>query len=319
MPETPLLISERDEAGNIIGEGNYLDKGLPAAYKWFSLPVNGNGSILSREYLSHFCETSISFELFIKSGEDTFGDWYRGHSGSADAGNISLLRLKDWLQNEPENLYGTFHHFEASLGLFLQACQPGSKPLKGLYIAQAQIMDLPKELQNDLPTPRLVKEAGKGDVYDANIWLGIPPTYTPLHKDPNPNLFVQLANSKRVRLFPPRAGLSLFRHVQQSIGSSSSASIRGDEMMQGLEREALDQAVWGIGASPDGFEAVVHPGDAVYIPKGWWHSFKSIGDGVNGSVNWVSIMFCSVFLLPLNVFNASASTVILYLRAHSLT
>jgi len=30
----------------------------------------------------------------------------------------------------------------------------------------------------------------------------------------------------------------------------------------------------------------VSPGDALFIPKGWWHSIKSVGIGVTASVNW---------------------------------
>lgn len=295
VPETPLHISERDEAGNIIKNRESLDKGLPAAYKWFSPPSSGNDSVLSHEYLSRFDETALPYELVLTPGEDILEEWGQEHGSDQYAGMISLLRN----QSSPDDKYGNFHHFDAPLALFLRACQPGSTPLKRLYIAQAQIIDLPKELQDDLPTPRLVQEAGKGDVYDANIWLGIPPTYTPLHKDPNPNLFVQLGNSKRVRVFPPKVGLSLFRHVQQNIGSSTSATFRGDEMMQGPERKALDRAVWGNEAPVEGFEAVVNAGDAVFIPKGWWHSFKSMGDGVNASVNWVCNFSYSAFSIPL--------------------
>lgn len=132
----------------------------------------------------------------------------------------------------------------------------------------------------------LVKAAGKGDIYDANIWVGQPPTYTPLHRDPNPNLFVQLASSKRVRLYEPSIGAGIFRDVQRSIGQHSQANLRGEEMMDGPERTALDEAVWGCSATSAGFEAVVNPGEALFIPKGWWHSIKSVGTGVTASVNW---------------------------------
>jgi len=116
--------------------------------------------------------------------------------------------------------------------------------------------------------------------------MGIPPTYTPLHKDPNPNLFVQLASSKRIRLFEPATGFKIFRDVQLRIGQHGSASFRGYEMMEGPERDALDEAVWGSTVKGEGYEAMVGPGDALFIPRGWWHSIKSVGNGVTASVNW---------------------------------
>ncbi|KAF2761495.1 Clavaminate synthase-like protein [Pseudovirgaria hyperparasitica] len=33
-------------------------------------------------------------------------------------------------------------------------------------------------------------------------------------------------------------------------------------------------------------ETTIGPGDALYIPKGWWHSVKGLGQGIVGSANW---------------------------------
>jgi len=143
-------------------------------------------------------------------------------------------------------------------------------------------------MQNDLPTPDIVLHAGKGDVYASSIWLGQAPTYTPLHRDPNPNLFVQLAGVKQIRLFKPEIGRAIFAKVQERIGGRASATMRGEEMMQGMEREALEKEVWaGEGEFRAGaWEAEVESGDALFIPKGWWHSVKGVGEGMTGSVNW---------------------------------
>lgn len=168
------------------------------------------------------------------------------------------------------------------------------RPLGNLYIAQAPINDLPQELQNDLPVGDIVKSSGRGDIYGSSIWLGLEPTNTPLHRDPNPNLFVQLCGAKVVRLLSPENGDRVFHRVQQQLGRSSGNSrIRGAEMMEGLEREAFYRAVWESKEDHPGSllpiqEAILEPGDALYIPKGWWHSVKStLSDGrLNGSVNW---------------------------------
>lgn len=144
----------------------------------------------------------------------------------------------------------------------------------------------------DVPTPDLVIKTGRGDVYGASIWLGMPPTYTPLHRDPNPNLFVQLAGRKRVRLLPPDAGREVFESVQRRIGEAASSVFRGEEMMSGREREVLDEAVWGGEAL---YECDVVAGDGLFIPKGWWHSIKSVGKGMHGSVR--SRLLVQVYLV----------------------
>ena len=161
-----------------------------------------------------------------------------------------------------------------------------------LYIAQCSLNDLPPSLQADLPTPELVLKAGRGDIYDSSLWMGRPPTFTPLHRDPNPNLFVQLAGQKIIRLFSPEVGRAIFDAVQAKLAGTGNPTFRGDEMMQGQEREELEEAVWGSGRDglnawqSEGLEARLEMGEGLFIPKGWWHSVRGVGAGMNASVNW---------------------------------
>lgn len=62
-------------------------------------------------------------------------------------------------------------------------------------------------------------------------------------------------------------------------------------MMKGEEKRLLEDQVWNDTsvldeASEGGYEAHVGRGDGLFIPKGWWHSVKGVGDGITGSVNW---------------------------------
>jgi hypothetical protein len=272
IPENPILMTGKTN------EDTSTSSSIPAAVKWFSFAPNeetkGSKQVLCHQYLDHFSATILPYELNVDKNQQ-----------SPEAGTSEIQKsLAGIIASSPES---AFHRFNAPLSLFLQTCKENPSPSLRLYIAQAQIIDLPKQLQEDLPTPKLVLEVGKGDIYDANIWIGIPPTYTPLHKDPNPNLFVQLASSKRVRLFKPNIGLSIFRDVQLRIGGSSPSTFRGEEMMDGPERDVLEDVVWGEHSeNREGFEAVVSPGDALFIPKGWWHSIKSMGPDITASVNW---------------------------------
>lgn len=66
--------------------------------------------------------------------------------------------------------------------------------------------------------------------------------------------------------------------------------MRGAEMMEGAERKVLEEAVWSSGDDnpwwAQEMECEVGPGDGLFIPKGWWHSIKGVGEGITGSVNW---------------------------------
>ncbi|KAG6014701.1 hypothetical protein E4U43_006238 [Claviceps pusilla] len=172
---------------------------------------------------------------------------------------------------------------------FNQSRDPAVRDPLQLYIAQSPLSDLPQPLQNDIRAPELVRRTGKGDIYNSSIWLGTEPTYTPLHRDPNPNLFCQLWSRKVVRLLPPSTGDRLFFEVQEQVQQQGNSRIRTADMMQGKERPVLHDAIWENESPPDDMcEAELEAGDALFIPEGWWHSVKSMqsNGSLNASVNW---------------------------------
>lgn len=252
---------------------------LPAIKNWFrdnENKTNGAMARLNVEYLqTHAADAFVPLELTEAAARPNPNEAERPHDGAT----------------EPTS----FRQFNAPFTLFLEWMRAAetSPQSARLYLAQCQLLDLPPILREDFPTPELVAQAGKGDVYDTNVWIGHPPTYTPLHRDPNPNLFVQLAGRKVVRLLPPAEGLALFSAVRGRLGKSGgkdAAAFRGEEMMQGQERASLDEMVWGVpvSATPDGgsgYEASLEAGDGLFIPKGWWHSIKGVGEGVSASVS----------------------------------
>lgn len=246
----------------ILPRGHFL--GLPAIKTWFARhPDDAVGTCFNYDYLS-------KSETVIVPLEFTRLD--RG-SRSAEA-SVSFQRA------------------EAPLGIFLEWTKHATlETPERLYLAQASFASLSQAMTEDLPIPEIVAKAGTGDVYDTNIWMGIAPTYTPLHRDPNPNLFVQLAGHKIVRMLPPDAGDKVFASVQQKLGRSASASFRGEEMMTGEEKSMLEAEVWDdspeVNSETDkGYEAHVWDGDGLFIPKGWWHSIKGVDGGILASVNW---------------------------------
>ncbi|PLB54342.1 Clavaminate synthase-like protein [Aspergillus steynii IBT 23096] len=238
---------------------------FPARQRWF----RSSPSQLNTEYLQqHGADAFVPLELTQSLSEPS------GQPGPPRSEEVG------------------FRKFHAPLGLFLEWMRAAEtqSPTTRLYLAQCQLLDLPQTLRDDFPAPPLVSQAGRGDIYDTNLWIGHPPTYTPLHRDPNPNLFVQLAGQKVVRLIAPDQGQAVFASVRRELGRSSdhgAAAFRGEEMMQGQERALLEAAVWGTSSGGcEGYEAHLEAGDGLFIPKGWWHSIKGVGQRVTASVNW---------------------------------
>ena len=270
---------------------------LPATSKWFA-EASGR-RVLNRTYLapfgsaivplefsndSHFTRSDQSLSFFlecVEASSSTYTKQSNRYFSSYVPGARAVKRTKK------DNDF-----FSASK--ITKTKQNKAKPTARIYLAQAPISNLPQGLRDDLPSPEVVLRAGKGDVYDSSIWLGEAPTYTPLHRDPNPNLFVQLAGKKIVRLFKPEVGKRIFAKVQEQIGGAASASLRGEEMMAGAEKKALEQEVWDESDNEfrnAAWEAELEAGDGLFIPKGWWHSVKGIGEGMTGSVCFVVLRF----------------------------
>jgi hypothetical protein len=246
---------------------------IPAVSKWFLLAdhhssTTSKNAQLNNRYFSNYSGATLPLEITNNGDFIRIENTLRFFLEFVDASSSTCILTSRTNHSLPHSAH--------------------ELPTARIYIAQASLPDLPKGMRDDLPTPDLVLKAGKGDVYDSSIWLGQAPTYTPLHKDPNPNLFVQLAGRKVVRLYAPKAGNRIFSEVQEMIGGRVTASMRGEEMMQGEERRVLEEVVWGDQGDEgrDGWEAELESGDALFIPKGWWHSVKGVGEGINGSVNW---------------------------------
>ncbi len=100
-----------------------------------------------------------------------------------------------------------------------------------------------------------------------------------------------------MRLLPPEIGGALFDEIQDAVrqsggASSGSASFRDEEMMSGPEADLLHAAIWGPEVETRAFvqeygqQVEIDACEALFIPKGWWHSVKGVGKGVTASANW---------------------------------
>jgi hypothetical protein len=307
---TPLRFRSNPRTGTEIGRQYPRSEctPLPEALDWFSSTTskepNRNESTTNTFAFSATGKlvrdplVVLPYELVVAENNEAGQtnmyqlEMFRDYLHHRWLGNFTDIDLACFLPVEAFEITepGTrFFRFDAPLQLMIEADRlanlDGKILMPGLYIAQAQIISLPPSIRDCLPTPLLTK-AGKGDIYDANFWLGMAPTYTPLHKDPNQNLFIQIAGHKNVRLFRPDLGKGIFDEIQATLQRHGSAAMRGEEMMQGPERTLLHDAVWNYSPQEGAFQTILDMGDTLYIPQGWWHSVKGVSKGLNCSVNW---------------------------------
>ncbi|HEV7311346.1 cupin-like domain-containing protein [Sphingopyxis sp.] len=95
---------------------------------------------------------------------------------------------------------------------------------------------------------------------DGFFWLGPRGTLTPWHHDLTNNLLVQVMGRKRVRMAPPWAFARMrnSRHCFSDWGNEALPAGHGDS------------------AVPPVLETVIGPGEAIFLPVGWWHQIEAL-------------------------------------------
>jgi ribosomal protein L16 Arg81 hydroxylase len=101
-------------------------------------------------------------------------------------------------------------------------------------------------------------QCAKGSVF---LWLGPEGTFTPLHHDVVNVLFVQVFGSKRFTLISP-----LESHcMSNNVGVYSDIDARDPDSLRFPRFRSTEQIT-----------LVVSPGDALFVPVGWWHCVEAL-------------------------------------------
>lgn len=144
------------------------------------------------------------------------------------------------------------------------------------YLAQHDLLAQIPALGADVaPAPEYCTALGR--VEAVNTWMGPPGTITPTHTDPYHNFLCQVVGKKYVRLYSPEETPAMYPGNDPLTSNSSQVDVDApdaDEFPKFLEAPFL--------------ECVLGPGDALYIPPGWWHYVKSLTASASVSFWWES-------------------------------
>jgi len=144
----------------------------------------------------------------------------------------------------------------------------------GIYLYfSATVRDL-EEVEKDIPKDFTDWLAASDMDVDANVWMGHGGITAGTHYDASPNFFVQFFGRKTFILSPPSEHFKI--HVHPYLHPRARQS-QIDFLNPDLNKFPTFTPV-------EGYEAILEPGDVLYIPNSWFHRVTAIDVSISMNV-----------------------------------
>ncbi|KAF9298264.1 hypothetical protein BGZ74_009454 [Mortierella antarctica] len=156
------------------------------------------------------------------------------------------------------------------------------------YLAQHDLFDQIPRLRRDIDIPdycmiepRVQKGYNPPDDILLNAWFGPRGTVSPMHTDPYHNLLAQVVGHKYVRLYAPSESAKLYAFgTEAPSGQEEQEEKQEQDTMLGntsqVDVERPDLLRHPLFAQAQYVEAILGPGDVLFIPFEWWHYIRSL-------------------------------------------
>ncbi|KAI0541512.1 hypothetical protein GGR58DRAFT_456314 [Xylaria digitata] len=247
----------------------------------------------------------------------TFGEFLREYIDPTSLASTECHTTPSKKGNDDEKRYGNQSNPENSKDT------SASNPIA--YLAQHQLFTQLPSLRNDVLIPDYCYTSPPAHPTDAridqpeldepllNAWFGPPGTISPLHNDPYHNILTQIVGRKYVRLYSPlettrlaargkENGVEMGNTSMLDIGvlegwdeaPATGSSEHDDEEGESEGRVDNEDPSKGTMNEKDigAFKAIpfvdciLEPGDALYIPIGWWHYVRGLSVSFSVSFWW---------------------------------
>lgn len=171
------------------------------------------------------------------------------------------------------------HRTRVKFEEYIKYLRQNAKSNDRYLVANNNILDLPKakKLRDDFESPAeyLDQASTEGKNF---LWLGPAGTVTPLHHDIMNVLIVQVIGSKRFTLIDPlRTG-----YVYNDYGVYSAVDVADP-----------DYARFPLFKYANPVSIILEPGEALFIPVGWWHHVESLD--LSASISFTNFVFPNEF------------------------
>jgi hypothetical protein len=258
--EAPSLLSERHPEMNISkierislhsGINKFMAQTRPVIISDYGSEMKNFSSMNQYSWwLEHFGSQTIPYALFNDLAYDE----------NCRDGMTTLSMFISLLESNPNNLQFAIYENPAAniLGLYKYLMPPNIIP-------------------KDCP------------VMSANIWMGSPHVKSPMHQDGRKtdctgqapdkthNLNFQIKGRKHVILAHPNQTPNIYAKPT-SMHKSRFPEIEVDLF------KPIDLNKYPLIQEASFFEEILHPGELLYVPRGWWHAFYALENSINYNV-----------------------------------
>ncbi|GMN48863.1 hypothetical protein TIFTF001_018030 [Ficus carica] len=264
----PAEFVSRIESTNIPAVFKGCVKDWKASSKW-------NPSHGGLDYLQERVGSCVVEAMLSKSAPVFYGD-LRSHERVPLPFSAFIGFCKQRMQNANGEEPGVSAELEESIN----GCLPYDDAPQQIYLAQVPIMHNEGEdrvqleaLREEICTPSLLEGKVLASV---NLWMNSAQARSSTHYDPHHNLLCLVAGRKQVVLWPPSASPMLYPMPIHGEASNHSS----------LSLENLDFSVYPRAKCLMDYsqKVILHAGDALFIPEGWFHQVDS--DDLTIAVNF---------------------------------